>query len=135
MDSEDTDLGPRPQRRGVSGRGGLGRGGWRRSWGRGVLVGHGVLGQSARQARREAWNLRFESIGARIPAAMVVTSPTLLRAAVEEVCWQVAMDSWLESRPRRWRRRAYAAWAAQLKELERRREQLRQLVEAEVLAC
>lgn len=115
MDSEGTDLGPQPQRRGVLGR--------------------GVPGRGTRQARREGWNLRFESIGARIPAAMVVKSPTLLRAAVEEVCWQVAMDSWLATRPRRWRRRAYAAWAAQLKELERRREQLRQLVEAEVLAC
>ena len=120
MDSEDTDLGPQPQRRGVLRRGVLGR---------------GVPGRGTRQARREGWNLRFESIGARIPAAMVVKSPTLLRAAVEEVCWQVAMDSWLATRPRRWRRRAYVAWAAQLKELERRREQLRQLVEAEVLAC
>ena len=112
MDPEDCDFGPEPRR----------RGGLRRALRRGAR-------------RREAWNLRFESIGARIPAAMVVKSPTLLRAAVEEVCWQVAMDSWLAARPRRWRRRAYAAWAAQLKELDRRREQLRQLVEAEVLAC
>lgn len=115
MDSEDTELSPRPRR----------RGGLRRD----------VRGRSARRSRREAWNLSFESIGARIPAAMVVKSPTLLRAAVEEVCWQVAVDSWLAARPHRWRRRAYAAWAAQFKELERRREQLRRLVEAEVLAC
>ncbi|MBS2965499.1 hypothetical protein KGA66_20790 [Actinocrinis puniceicyclus] len=90
---------------------------------------------AARGVRRAAWNLRFASTGARVPAAMVVESAALLRAAVEEVCWQVAVDEWLSARPRRWRRRAYAAWAAQLKDLERRREQLRRLVEAEVLAC
>jgi predicted DCC family thiol-disulfide oxidoreductase YuxK len=89
----------------------------------------------ARRTRPEAWNLRFASIGARVPAAMVVESPALLRAAVEEVCWQVAVADRLAARPRRWRRRAYAAWAAQLRELEWRREQLRRLVEAEVLSC
>jgi hypothetical protein len=120
MDPEDIDLDPQPRQRGGLWRSALGRSG---------------LGRGTRRVPREAWNMRFESIGARIPAAMVVKSPTLLRAAVEEVCWQVAMDSWLATRPRRWRRRAYCAWAAQLKELERRREQLRQLVEAEVLAC
>lgn len=84
---------------------------------------------------RESWNLRFESIGARIPAAMVAKSPTLLRAAVEEVCWRVAMDAWMAARPRRWRLHAYAAWSAQRAELERIREQLRRLVEAELLTC
>ena len=88
-----------------------------------------------RKANREAWNLRFESIGTRIPAAMVAKSPTLLSAAVEEVCWRVAMDAWLAARPRRWRVRAYAAWSAQRAELERIREQLRRLVEAELLTC
>lgn len=88
-----------------------------------------------RQAGRDSWNLRFESIGARIPAAMVAKSPTLLKAAVEEVCWRVAMDAWLAARPRRWRLRAYAAWSAQRVELERIREQLRRLVEAELLTC
>ncbi len=88
-----------------------------------------------RKANRESWNLRFESINARIPAAMVAKSPTLLRAAVEEVCWRVAMDSWMAARPRRWRRRAYAAWSAQRAELEKIREHLRRLVEDELLTC
>lgn len=91
--------------------------------------------RGARRLGREAWNLPFESIGARIPATMVAKSPALLRAAVEEICWQVAVQGWLAARPRRWRRRAYGAWAGQLKELELWREQLRRLVEAEVLAC
>lgn len=92
-------------------------------------------GRRDRRASREGWNLRFESIGARIPAAMVAKSPALLSAAVEEVCWRVAMDAWLAARPRRWRLRAYAAWSAQRAELERIREQLRRLVEAELLTC
>ena len=89
----------------------------------------------AGRLRREAWNLSFESFGTRIPTSVVVKSPTLLMAAVEEVCWQVSMDAWLADRPRRWRRRAYCAWAAQLADLDRQREGLRNLVEAELLAC
>ncbi len=84
---------------------------------------------------RESWNLRFETLGTRIPAVLVAKSPTLIRAAAEEVCWRLAMDAWRAARPHRWRRRAYAAWAAQKAELERRREQLRRLVEAELLTC
>jgi hypothetical protein len=89
----------------------------------------------ARRLRREAWNLSFESFGTRIPTSVMVKSPTLLMAAVEEVCWRVSMDAWLAGRPSRWRRRAYTAWAAQLADLEEKRERLRSLVEAELLAC
>jgi hypothetical protein len=88
----------------------------------------------ARRRQRETWNLRFESVGTRIPATVVSTSPTLMMAAVEEVCWQVSMAAWLAARPRRWRRRAYAAWAGQLAQLDSVREQLRTLVDAELLA-
>ncbi|HEV2344153.1 MAG TPA: hypothetical protein VGS97_08685 [Actinocrinis sp.] len=102
----------------------------------------GRRGRRGRRERRrdqqpdgESWNLRFESIGIRIPAAMVAKSPTLLKAAVEEVCWRVARDAWLAARPSRWRLRAYAAWSAQRAELDRIRDQLRRLVEAELLTC
>lgn len=102
----------------------------------------GRRGRRGRRERRrdqqpdgESWNLRFESIGIRIPAAMVAKSPTLLKAAVEEVCWRVARDAWLDARPSRWRLRAYAAWSAQRAELDRIRDQLRRLVEAELLTC
>ena len=91
--------------------------------------------RSVRRQRREAWNVSFESFGTRIPSSVVAKSPTLLMAAVEEVCWRVSMDAWLAGRPRRWRRRAYAAWAAQLADLEEKREKLRILVEAELLGC
>ncbi len=114
MDRESSERGRESSRRGTTGRPARRRG---------------------RRANRDVWNLRFESIGARIPAAMVAKSPTLLRAAVEEVCWRVAMDAWLAARPRRWKLRAYAAWSAQRAELERIREQLRRLVEAELLTC
>jgi len=91
--------------------------------------------RAARRQRRQAWNLHFESVGTSIPAAMVAKSPTLLMAAVEEVCWRFSMDACLAGRPRRWRRRAYAVWAAQLADLEAKRQRLRLLVEAELLGC
>lgn len=63
--------------------------------------------------RTEVWNLRFESTGTTVPAGLVHDSPTLLVAAVEDICWQAAAEGWRARRPRRWRRRAYAAWLDQ----------------------
>ncbi len=91
--------------------------------------------RDARKQRRESWNPSFETFGTRIPTSVMAKSPTLLMAAVEEVCWRVSMDAWLAARPRRWRRRAYAVWAAQLADLELKRERLRCLVDAELLSC
>jgi hypothetical protein len=82
----------------------------------------------------DAWNLRFESVDAHIPAAAVARSPTLLMVAVEDVCWQVAMDTCRADRPRRWHRHAYAAWTAQARRLEDKRDRLRDLVNDELLA-
>jgi hypothetical protein len=92
------------------------------------------LRRTARRGGGQAWNLRFESADTRVPAAIVGQRPSLLVAAVEDVCWRVAMDACRASRPGRWRRRAYAAWAAQLRGLEEKRERLRSLVEQELLA-
>lgn len=88
--------------------------------------------RKAGRARDEAWNLHFESADTHVPAAIVERSPTLLVAAVEDVCWRVAMDACRAARPSRWRRRAYAAWAAQLRRLEEKRERLRSLVDEEI---
>ncbi len=82
----------------------------------------------------DAWNLRFESVDTRIPAAVVAQSPTLLMAAIEDVCWHVAMDACRAERPHRWQRRAYAAWSAQARSLEDKRERLRELVHDELQA-
>lgn len=90
--------------------------------------------RSARNADSDAWNLRFQSTDTHVPTALVQQSPTLLVVAIEDVCWQVAMDTCRSSRPRRWRRRAYAAWTEQLRGLEAKRERLRSLIDEELLA-
>ena len=79
--------------------------------------------------RKDAWNLCFESIGSRIPTAVVADSPTLMVAAVEDMCWQVARDSWRAARPSRWRRRAYRTWMAQYASLADKRDRLRRMVD------
>jgi hypothetical protein len=77
----------------------------------------------------DAWNLCFESIGSRIPTALVTDSPTLMVAAVEDMCWQVARDAWRAARPSRLRRRAYRAWIAQYASLAEKRDRLRRMVD------
>jgi hypothetical protein len=86
--------------------------------------------RSRRAAKaREGWNLRFESAGTAVPAALVQDSPTLLVAAIEDVCWQVAAESWRARRPHRWHRRAYDAWRAQSAWLDAKRERLASMVD------
>lgn len=77
----------------------------------------------------EGWNLRFESAGTAVPAALVKDSPTLLVAAVEELCWRVATEGWRARRPHRWQRRAYAAWRGQADWLEQKRLRLADMVD------
>lgn len=80
-------------------------------------------------ARTEPWNLRFESAGTTVPAGLVQDSPTLLVAAVEDVCWQAAAEGWRARRPHRWHRHAYAAWRAQSDWLEQKRQRLSLMVD------
>jgi hypothetical protein len=81
-----------------------------------------------------AWNLRFESVGAHIPTAAVAGSPALMFAAVEDLCWQIAMQDLRSRRPRRWRRAAYAAWSAQVRALTDNSARLRRMIELELIA-
>lgn len=86
------------------------------------------------RGRGPAWNLRFESVGAHIPTAAVAGSPTLMFAAVEDFCWQLAMQELRSRRPHRWRRAAYAAWSAQVRALTEKSARLRQMIELELVA-
>ena len=83
----------------------------------------------ARSEPEEDWNLRFDLLGAYIPAGRVADSPTLLVIAAEDVCWRVALDTLRAARPALWRRRARAQWRAQRRGLEQKRQRLRLLAE------
>lgn len=85
--------------------------------------------RAARAAAEQGWNLRFESAGTSVPAALVQDSPTLLVAAVEDLCWRVATEGWLARRPHRWHRRAYCAWRAQAQWLDQKRLRLTGMVD------
>jgi phage terminase large subunit-like protein len=92
----------------------------RRTW-------HGNLRRSGDAAQ---WNLRFDAVGTAVPAAVVCDSPTLLVAAVEDVCLRFAEEDWRARRPHRWHRRAYAAWRAQSEWLEQKRNRLSLLIDS-----
>lgn len=91
--------------------------------------------RSRRAAQQtEGWNLRFESVGAAVPAGLVKDSPTLLVAAVEDVCWQAAAEGWRARRPHRWQRHAYAAWRAQSYWLDQKRQRLSAMLDEALVA-
>jgi hypothetical protein len=70
-----------------------------------------------RRADTRSWrlsaNLRLRSCGLEVPLGLAAGSPTLLVVAVEDLCWQLAMDAWRARRPKPWHPRRRAAWHAE----------------------
>ena len=66
-----------------------------------------------RPAAPKEWNLHLESAGTDIPAGFLAGSPSTAVLAVEDVCWEAAVEDWKHRRPRRWRVRARTAWEAE----------------------
>ncbi|HEV3171185.1 MAG TPA: hypothetical protein VGZ32_12625 [Actinocrinis sp.] len=95
---------------------------------------HPRAARRPRLAAPNVENVDFESIGARIPAALVAASPTLMMVAAEDVCWRIARDALRAARPSRLRRRAYAAWYAKMRSLDEKCERLRILVDESLAA-
>ena len=68
-----------------------------------------------------AWNLTLVSANTGVPLRLAAESPTLLTAAVEDLCWRLALEDLEKRRPRWWQRRARAAWRDELARMEAER--------------
>lgn len=75
----------------------------------------------------KGWNLHLESAGTDVPVAFLAGSPSTAVLAVEDVCWQAAVEDWKRRRPARWRVRARSAWRAEGGWLAARADHLRRL--------
>jgi hypothetical protein len=88
---------------------------------------------AGRRAAREC-NLAFVSAGANVPLAIVEDSPTLLVAAVEDLCWRFAVQDWSERRPARSEHAAHAAWQAEGRRFDDKRVRIREMVDEALTA-
>ncbi|HET9170730.1 MAG TPA: hypothetical protein VFN97_14935 [Actinospica sp.] len=79
-------------------------------------------------------DLLISSADIRVPALIVRDSPTLMVAAVEDLCWRLALVDSDRRRPRRWRRSALAAWRAERRLIEDKRARIRSMVDESVHA-
>lgn len=70
------------------------------------------------------WNLMLASAGTGVPIRMVVDSPGLLTAAVEDLQWCLALAELRAGRPHRWQRSKMAAWNAERERLEEKRRRI-----------
>ena len=68
-----------------------------------------------------SWNLMLASAGTGVPVQMVLDSPGLLTAAVEDLEWRLAREELRDRRPHRWQKSAMAAWTAERDRLEEKR--------------
>jgi len=87
-----------------------------------------------KSAVRSACNLSFDSAAANVPIAIVSDSPTLMVAAVEDLCWRLAVQDWSEREPPRADREAHAAWKSEAKRFNDKRGRVRQLVDEALMA-
>jgi len=72
------------------------------------------------------------SVGTNLPVGLLEDSPSALVLAVEDMCWEAAVEDWKHRRPPRRRFQARAAWEAEGAELAAKADHLRR-VAGEVL--
>jgi hypothetical protein len=77
-------------------------------------------------------NLTLVSAGTGVPLRLAAESPTLMVAAVEDLCWRLAVEDLQTRRPRRWHRRASAAWRDEQARLEAKRSRIAEMTASAV---
>jgi hypothetical protein len=70
--------------------------------------------------------VRLESAGTNLPLRFL-NSPSAAVLAVEDLCWEAAVEDWKHRRPSRWRLRARADWEAEGELLAAKADRLRHL--------
>jgi hypothetical protein len=71
--------------------------------------------------------MHLKSAGTNLPVGFLEDSPSALVLAVEDVCWEAAVEDWEHRRPSRWRFQARAAWEAEGAVLVAKADHLRRL--------
>ncbi|GAA2003379.1 hypothetical protein [Catenulispora subtropica] len=74
-----------------------------------------------------SWNLMLASAGTRVPVRMVLDRPELLKAAVEDLEWRLALEELRARRPHRWQKSETAAWTAERDRLEEERRRIAEI--------
>jgi hypothetical protein len=74
-------------------------------------------------------NLWFASSAANVPVSILKDSPGLMVAAVEDLCWRLALLDWTEHEPPRYDRARHHAWKDESTRLEDKRNRVRSMVD------
>jgi hypothetical protein len=70
--------------------------------------------------------VRLQSAGTSLPVGFL-DSPSVAMLAVEDLCWEAALEDWRHRRPSRWRLRARVVWEAEGARLGAKADRLRDL--------
>ena len=97
--------------------------------------------QPGRKAQRRGktkgaagFNLAFDSAATSVPVAIVQDSPTLLVAAVEDLCWRLAVQDWSAREPQRSDKDGHAAWQSEARRFNDKRARIQKMVDDALMA-
>lgn len=82
----------------------------------------------------EARDLLIAGAGVRMPALIVRDSPTLMVAAVEDLCWRLGLEDWTRRKPPLWHQAARATWRDEHRRLEEKRSRIRSMIDESAYA-
>jgi len=90
--------------------------------------------RSRKSKARAGFNLSFDSAATSVPVGIVEDSPTLLIAAVEDLCWRLAVQDWSTREPQRSDKVGHAAWQSEARHFNDKRARIQEMVDEALMA-
>jgi hypothetical protein len=88
---------------------------------------------NAEKASSPKPGLFLSALGMYVPDTAVLDDRLLLTALVDDCCWRIAKEDWLNHRPQRWQRREIAGWIDEHAALAQEAQRIRTLAQYSAL--
>ncbi|HET9172737.1 MAG TPA: hypothetical protein VFN97_25145 [Actinospica sp.] len=90
--------------------------------------------RGGQRSTRVMSDLLFGACKANVPVAILRDSPILMVAAVEDLCWRLALLDCSEHEPPRYERARHRAWKQESARIEDKRRRVRAMVDEALMA-
>lgn len=88
-------------------------------------------GKPRRKMAERETGMRLQAVERTVPADLDLLSPTMRVVVIEDLCWAMEREAWLDRRPAWWQFAARHAWAAEAAALDAKQQRVRELASAD----